>query len=701
MNMKMKKLLNSLALLLTAIAISCNTGNGPADATSAAESTDQTSLNNELHRPQFHFTPPSKWMNDPNGMVYHNGEYHLFYQHNPDTTVWAPMHWGHAVSKDLVHWEHLPIALYPDSLGMIFSGSAVVDHANTAGFGATGNPAMVAIYTYHDMDGEKAGRQDYQSQGIAYSLDNGRTWTTYQNNPVLKSPGIRDFRDPKVFWYEEGKKWVMSLAVADKISFYSSPDLKDWQLESHFGQNIGGHGGVWECPDLFKLPVEGTNQEKWVLLVSINPGGPNGGSATQYFVGDFDGNKFVLDPQFQQNLSQKNPVPAGKVLADFEGRNYNAWTSAGEAFGTAPAAGSIGNQQKVSGFTGRGLVNSFRNGDAATGTLTSPDFTLDADYLNLQVGGGKHPGGTAVNLLVGGERVRSTTGNNSEALNWVAWDITELKGQKGRIEIVDNVQGGWGHILVDQIMLAAEPAKANKDGIWIDYGRDNYAGVTFANIPKEDGRRIFMGWMSNWDYANVVPTATWRSAMTLPRTLTLQNTSAGLRLVSRPVKEMEQLIVSSHALPAQTVSEAVDLSSKLPAAIATFYLSLELEAQNTEADFVIELSNTKNQKMLIGFDPKQQQYFSDRTLAGTNDFSENFASVNYGPRLATGSTFSLQLWVDEASVELFADGGQTVMTDIFFPEEPFTQVRLVSTNGKVRLKSGEISKLKSIRNPTF
>ena len=253
-------------------------------------------------------------MNDPNGMVYHNGEYHLFYQHNPDSTVWGPMHWGHAVSKDLVKWEHLPIALYPDSLGTIFSGSAVVDKNNTSGLGTKDNPAMVAIYTYHNAEGEKAGRKDYQTQGIAYSLDNGRTWTKYKANPVLKNPGIKDFRDPKVSWYEKGQKWIMTLAVTDHISFYSSKNLLDWTKESDFGADIGGHGGVWECPDLFKMPVAGTNEEKWVLIVNINPGAPNGGSGTQYFVGQFDGKNFVLDNQFEQQLSSNNLVPKGKTL---------------------------------------------------------------------------------------------------------------------------------------------------------------------------------------------------------------------------------------------------------------------------------------------------------------------------------------------------------------------------------------------------
>src|SRR5215218_413511 len=205
---------------------------------------------NDPHRSQMHFTPKTGWMNDPNGMVFYNNTYHLFYQYYPDSTVWGPMHWGHATTTDLVHWQHLPIALYPDSLGYIFSGSAVADVQNTSGFGTNGKVPLVAIFTYHDPKGEKEKTKTYQSQSIAYSLDEGKTWTKYAGNPVLKNPGIPDFRDPKVSWYEEGKKWIMALAIQDRIGFFSSPNLKEWTKETEFGKEVGAHGGVWECPDL-------------------------------------------------------------------------------------------------------------------------------------------------------------------------------------------------------------------------------------------------------------------------------------------------------------------------------------------------------------------------------------------------------------------------------------------------------------------
>ncbi len=263
--------------------------------TSIGEAQSAMQVNHEQYRPQVHFSPNANWINDPNGMVYYEGVYHLFFQYYPDSTIWGPMHWGHATSNDLVQWKEQPIALYPDSLGYIFSGSAVVDFENTSGFGKNGQIPLVAIFTHHDPIGEKEKRNDFQNQSIAFSLDSGYTWTKYTGNPVLKNPGIRDFRDPKVIWYEPGKKWIMTLATLDHITFYSSPDLKKWTEESEFGKEAGAHGGVWECPDLF--PLDHNGKKIWVLVVNLNPGGPNKGSATQYFLGDFNGSTFTPSEQ--------------------------------------------------------------------------------------------------------------------------------------------------------------------------------------------------------------------------------------------------------------------------------------------------------------------------------------------------------------------------------------------------------------------
>jgi len=491
----------------------------------------------EAHRPQFHFSPQEMWMNDPNGMVFYEGEYHLFYQHYPDSTVWGPMHWGHAISTDLVHWEHLPIALYPDSLGYIFSGSAVVDWKNTSGFGKNGQPPLIAIFTYHEPKGAAAGTSDFQYQGIAYSNDKGRTWTKYEGNPVVpNTKKIKDFRDPKVIWDEDSDQWVMVFAAYDHAKLYGSKDLKKWTHLSDWGQAYGVHDGVWECPDLFPMTVEGTDEKKWVLIQSLNPGGPNGGSGTQYFIGDFDGKNFILDKQFAKE------VPKGKAL-------------------------------------------------------------------------------------------------------------------------------------------------------WLDYGRDNYAGVTWSDIPAKDGRRLFLGWMSNWDYAQIVPTEKWRSATTLARKMKLIKQPEGYRILSTPVKELEKIRTKKIALTATEIESTLPINSAAPLS------EMVLTFQNPTADsrFGIELSNSKGELYRIGYDASTNTYFSDRTKSGDASFSNKFASkLHTAPRLSNKELIDLHLFFDLASAELFADGGTTVLTDIFFPSEDFTQYQLFCDKGSVSLKEGTFYELKSI-----
>jgi fructan beta-fructosidase len=492
----------------------------------------------EKHRLQFHFSPPANWMNDPNGMFYYAGEYHLFYQYYPDSTVWGPMHWGHAVSKDLIYWEHLPIALYPDSLGYIFSGSAVVDWNNTSGFGSKTEPPIVAIFSYHDMDGELEGRNNYQNQGIAYSVDKGRTWTKFNGNPVLPTPGIKDFRDPKVFWYEQENKWIMALAVYDHIRFYSSENLKEWSLESEFGKSFGAHTGVWECPDLFKLKVEGTDREKWVLLVSINPGAPLGGSGTMYFTGEFNGKEFLPDMDQEEMLSSR--------------------------------------------------------------------------------------------------------------------------------------------------------------AVWIDAGRDNYAGVTWSDVPKENGTRTFIGWMSNWSYGQIVPTDRWRSSMTIPRKLSLVITSEGLRLKSWPI-DLKPLFSRSKGFVRRVVEDEELLSSRTFPGPA-FQMDLEIGEIKGDA-FEIELSNNVGEEFLIGFDKSTNSFYTDRLKAGNNDFSKDFGGRHFGKRLSEKESISLRILVDVGSVEVFADGGTVVLTDLFFPTEVMNRVKLKAVQGSVEVKSVEMHKLKSIWKP--
>ncbi|WP_316250591.1 glycoside hydrolase family 32 protein [Catenovulum sp. 2E275] len=650
----------------------------------------------EHHRPQFHFTPRSGWMNDPNGMVYIDGEYHLFYQHYPDDNVWGPMHWGHAISKDLVHWEHKPIALYPDQHGWIFSGSAVFDKNNTSGLGTADNPPLIAIFTYHNDKKARAGSKNFQTQGIAYSLDKGRSWTPYEGNPVLIGPDIPDFRDPKVSWYEPEQKWVMALAVDDHISFYSSKNLINWQFESDFGIDAGTHAGVWECPDLIKMPIEGTDQEKYVLLVSINPGGPNGGSATQYFVGDFNGSEFILDETIKQQVSQiPAQFPQGNVFADFE-TDFSDWTVKGDAFSLGPVAGNAAGQTGVSNFVGKRLVNSFNKGDATTGEITSQTFTIEQPHINFYIGGGQHPGKTGINLIVDGEVVRSETGHNSEKLDIASWDVSEFIGKSARLKIVDHVTSGWGHINVDQIVFASEPAYPIREpAIWLDYGTDNYAGVTWANVPESDGRYLFIGWMSNWLYANDVPTDEWRSAMTIPRTLALKNTSAGYRVVSQPVKELEVLRVASNTRKLDVIDSKVNLNQLSGIEAEQFELELSLDAKQTQS-FTLEIGNQINEKISLIFDRENNQIVLDRSNSGKARFYDGFAGKQFAP-LPEGQKYQIRVYQDTSSTELFVNQGEVVMTALVFPNKDFTQVNL-STQSEIELSRWSMHKLNSIWN---
>lgn len=481
----------------------------------------QNSTPAEPHRPRFHFSPKTHWMNDPNGMVYHKGVYHLFFQYYPDGTTWGPMHWGHATSADMLHWREEAIALYPDSLGYIFSGSAVVDVNNTSGFGRNGQVPLVAIFTHHNPKLEKAKSETFQYQSLAYSLDDGKTWTKYAGNPVLPNPGIVDFRDPKVRWYEPAKQWIMTLATKDRVTFYTSPNLKNWTKASEFGRDLGAHGGVWECPDLFPLQHKG--KTVWVLLVSINPGGPNGGSATQYFLGDFDGKTF---------------------------KPYNNATK------------------------------------------------------------------------------------------------------------------------------------------WMDFGPDNYAGVTFANTGN---RTILMGWMSNWQYAQQVPTDPWRSATTVPRELSIQEVGNELYLASKPVAELNTLAAKPTTLQTVSVNGQYDLTPTVGK--LTGPLRLTFTALATE-DVSVVLTNDAGNELVIGYDKTANAYFIDRSRSGKTNFEKGFGKRNTAPRLATDKTLTMTLLVDVASVELFADNGLSVLTSNFFPEADMNRILLRSASG-VTVKRLTYAKLAS------
>jgi fructan beta-fructosidase len=685
----MNRVLKNLSLVYVLLFFACGNTYLENSTNKAGQDAVPSDYYREKHRPQFHFSPEANWMNDPNGMVYYEGEYHLFYQYYPEATVWGPMHWGHAVSTDLVHWEHLPIALYPDEHGLIFSGSAVVDWKNTSGFGKSNEPPLVAIFTYHDMVKERAGLEnDFQTQGIAYSNDKGRSWTKYEGNPVIKNPGVRDFRDPKVFWHEDTRQWVMVVTALDHLKLYGSANLKEWSLMSEFGKGVGSHEGVWECPDLFPLKDE-KGKEYWVILQNMNPGNPNGGSGLQYFIGDFDGRKFTIDKDFMQLLGTLPVrVPDGIVFEGFE-KDYSQWTVEGKAFGVKPSHGPEANQQTIKGYVGKGLANSFHQGDGTMGSLTSKEFIIEKRAINFLIGGGNHRGLTYIALVVDGKQVREAEGKNTETLSWKGWDVANYIGKKAQIKIVDKYPNDWGHLNIDQITFADEVAFAEESkSVWLDAGTDNYAGVTWSDIPDSDGRRIFMGWMSNWAYAQVVPTEKWRSAMTIPWHLSIQQVNGIPKLTGNPVKEINKL----HRQEKRTITAGQP--TLLPASgLADITLRIDASKAGKHG---FKLSNDRGQYVHFYFDSDNGKLFFDRTKSGDLSFSNDFPAVHEKRRTSVAKELKIRALVDVSSVEIFIDDGLDIFTEIFFPDEVYNKLELISSGAEEVLLAGEWLEVKRV-----
>ncbi|MBD5311487.1 MAG: DUF4980 domain-containing protein [Bacteroides sp.] len=469
--------------------------------------------NTEKFRPLFHHTPEYGWMNDPNGMFYKDGVWHLYYQYNPYGSKWENMSWGHSTSRDLINWEHQPVALVADDLGAIFSGSSVVDHNNTAGFG---KDAVISLYT-------SAGPS--QTQSLVWSDDNGQTFKHYNGNPVIFYG--RESRDPNMFWYEPLQQWVLILASAldHEMLIFNSPDLKNWTLASKFGQGFGAQDGVWECPDLVELSVDGSDRKKWVLLCNLNPGGIFGGSATQYFIGDFDGKTFTPD----------------------------------------------------------------------------------------------------------------------------------------------------------------DPQSVTK---WMDYGKDHYATVTFSGAP--DGRTTALGWMSNWEYANDVPTMQFRSANTIARDLSLFTAPDGkLYLASTPSAEYDAMRGKVSRYGSTSLSNKAR-SYSLPTAnqgICEIVFDIEMDA-NAVAD--VTLSNSKGEKVVMTLNAKNDTFSMDRTASGVTSFSDHFPAVTVAPMHADSKNWKIRLFVDRSSIEAFEGRGRMAMTNLVFPENPYTSISMSATTGKAKLKSLEI-----------
>lgn len=479
--------------------------------------------NREKYRPAYHHTPLYGWMNDPNGMFYKDGRWHLYYQWNPYGSKWQNMTWGHSSSADLVRWEHHPAAIEANGLGTVFSGSSVVDSANTAGFG---RDAVVALYTSADVN---------QTQSLAHSSDGGMTFEIYPGNPVLTLES--EARDPNMFWDADNGRWVMSLAHAldHEMLFFTSPDLKEWTLQGSFGKGIGAQDGVWECPDLFRLKVDGSGEEKWVLVCNINPGGPFGGSATQYFTGDFDGKTFIAD--------------------------------------------------------------------------------------------------------------------------------TDAEG--------------------------VIPTK------WMDYGKDHYATVSWSDAP--DNRRVLIGWMSNWQYAGEVPTMQYRSANTLPREAGLFRAPDGqLYLSSSPVAELAALrdkpSVSVRNKPAGGNGRNFPLPDSNGGAC-----EILLDIDSRKAGSVdITISNNDGESALLCYDAKAHTLSFDRRRSGLTDFSQDFPTVTTAPTFETDGKLSLRIFIDRSSIEVFGNGGKTVMTNLVFPTVPYSSVSVSAKGGNARIENLKIYPIKEL-----
>lgn len=602
----------------------------------------------ELYRPDFHYTPSQNWLSDPNGLVFYKGKYHLFYQYNPfGVQPSVNCSWGHAISTDLINWEEKPVAITPQNDVMAYSGSVVVDWNNTSGFGINGQPPLVAIFTGKNTN------TNIEDQRLAYSNDEGITWTKYNQNPVLTLNSTQ-FRDPKVSWHPESQKWIMvvSTGAFQGIQFYSSTNLKNWTLLTGFA-SVGNVTNAWECPDFFKLPVDNdANNMKWVLVHSIG--------TAQYFIGNFDG----------QHFSWNNTAPAGILINDFENSNYANWTTIGTAFNTGPATGN-GN---FSGYLGSKLVVS---GNESQGKLISPNFTIQKNYLNFLIGGGYNPEKAYIKLVVNGQPVRTGTGTNEDVMKWKNWDVSSLVGMTAHIEIVDSmasVSWGWGHINIDHIIQSDAPTGHNYGQV--DYGKDFYALQSFSDIPSQDGRRIWLAWLNNWTYASKIPTSPWKGMMSIPREVKLETHSGQLKLIQKPVEELK-------TLRKDTLSyRDVNLSSINNAIKNSIFRRFELKAKvavTNRKGFSIKFKKNGSQYSQFLFDFISNDILFNRqspTIELAND--GYFGQLQVAPLIVEDGYLNLHLFVDNSSAELFTAGGQIVMSNQIFPDSTSNQIELTS-----------------------
>lgn len=824
MKRKSLSVLITLSIIASTVAITATVS--PAVSVSAAINVlSTTTLRNEAFRPQYHFTPDTGWMNDPNGMVYYHGKYHLFYQYNPYDTVWGPMHWGHAESTDMINWKQEPIALAPDKNGDIFSGSVVVDWNNSSGLfnNTTDKTGLIAYYTTNAADVGK------QYQSMAYSTDDGKTWTKYNGgSAVIAQPAnTPNFRDPKVSWDNVHNKWVMSLAAGNQVQFYSSYNLKKWTKTGEFGaEGQASHAGVWECPDLYQMTVNGKSNPKWVLSINLGASSspdspPAGGSGMMYVVGDFDGSTFTADPKFEVtnnvgnadtvkgyyllpgdvvnvydaqaagnmlgtatvvagqstatvNLSEnlgtgrgktyisivRNKVegtrkesdyaaevagtsvetstgttvavPAGEdiVNPDFETGNLSGWTATGDEFTNADVTNQTTYWNPPQPFNqhGKYFVYGYpAAGDGGTGTLESSVFTLGGNgSINFLVAGGDLPKSAYITLedaTTGKELTQfNASGEGTETFRRVNWDASAYLGKKLRIKVVDTATGGFGHVDIDDVhVYNTVPYQAPASQLptypvnWVDYGPDFYAGVTWndttpqSNVTKSkygkyvpDGRRILLGWMSNWAYSDQTPTSTWRSADSIPREEKLVATADGYKITQQPIKELQSLAQK----PTKTLTNATaKVGSNLLSGVSvgtggTYEITSEFNVNSTTAsEFGINVKAAGTQYTTIGYDKATSTVFLNRYNSSSYDFLDYMPQKQEAPlKPDANGNVKIQIIVDKDSVEVFgsnAENASVTITDQIFSSDSSRGIQLYSIGGYTKVKSLAVTPLKS------
>ena len=621
----------------------------------------------EPYRPQFHVSPAFGFMGDPNGPIKYNRKYHLFY-------------WGHFTSDDLVHWTQLNTnALNGTPAGYgNWSGCVVVDKQNTAGFNTPEDTAMVAVYTLNQNS------TGIQQQAISYSL-NHVSFQYYQNNPVIAYSGP-DFRDPQVFWDEETGRWVMVVTkpIDRAIEIYASQNLKDWTLESTFNDR-GAKREVWEVPDLFQLPLNGDpDNTKWVMTCGMGP------NRMQYWVGDFDGSTFTLDAD--ENLLTGKHV-RGELLADFE-NGFGSWTVEGTAFGNAPAAGTLPNQQQVNGFTGFGYLNSYHNGDGTTGKMTSPAFIIEKRFINFQIGGGSLAD-VGFNIVVDNqvvETIKSTS--NTERMQWRGIDVSQYLGSIARIEIFDNATAGWGHILVDHIVLSDVQYDSRVENAnWMDWGFDFYAHKTFRNYDEDDERTIGLAWMGNWAYAQSVPTTPWRGCESLPKELKLINQGNGYELLQQPVAEFQGIRYGGFENSNFMVEGTGNLLEFDPGR-NVYELKISFKVENENQVFGLNLAEGNGQKFVVSYDAKTSNITINR-MATPFSFAARWVTKT-PVYLSDDGILDLHIFVDQSSVEIHAEDYKTNITSLAFTNAAAHNISLFSENGSVEVLGLEAWRLHSI-----